>query len=92
VGAYGARSNDDAAEGRAIINAWAKKHGFDSVDAYAQARGVHWSVLYAECCAGILKDSPLAKGIKGVLRQTTEFIPNPEEMAASRRNLGIPEP
>jgi len=47
-GAEARNGAEDAAEGRAVIEEWARAKGYDSLDAYAAARGIHWTDAYLE--------------------------------------------
>jgi hypothetical protein len=85
-------------EGRDLMNRWALTKGFADVDAYAADRGIHWSAAYREHLAETLNRSTIigrtpAPAIGDVARglgvTATEFNPTPEQMAASRRDLGI---
>jgi hypothetical protein len=53
------RGEDDAREGRDLINRWARAKGFADVDAMAAARGVHWSLIYREHIAETLNRSTI---------------------------------
>jgi hypothetical protein len=92
------RGEIDAREGRDLINRWARAMGFADVDAYAAARGVHWSEAYREHIAETLNRSTIvgrapvpsmADIARGLGVTAKEFNPSPEEMAASRQQLGI---
>jgi hypothetical protein len=83
-------------EGRAIVTAWAKKRDFETIDNYAEANGIPFvngtpSDAYRMIAAEILAEAEKRrKADLGIERK--EFSPTPEQMAASRRHLGIPEP
>jgi hypothetical protein len=83
-------------EGRDQINRWARAKGSPDVDAYAAARGIHWSLVYREHIAETLNRSTIVgkaprPAIGDVARglgvTATEFTP--EQMTASRQQLGI---
>jgi hypothetical protein len=83
-------------EGCDLINRWARARGFADVDAMAEARGVHWSASYREhigeelAAAPIARLSPRAGDIaRGLGVTAKEFTPTPEQLADSRRDLGL---
>jgi hypothetical protein len=94
--------DDDALEGRAIINAWAKRKGYADVDAYCEAMGwvgeKEWINAYQEYAAehsAPMKHMPRApnarwKGTAADLGVTArEYAPTPEQMAAGSQALGL---
>ena len=47
-GAKARRDAKNQREGRAVMEDWARAKGYPSVDAYAGAKGIHWSDAYEE--------------------------------------------
>lgn len=79
--------------GRAIVTEWARERGFDSIEAYAEANGIHWSEAYGRVVTGILTGSPIAGPMQSVAAQlgvtAREYSPTAEQLAAGRRELGL---
>ncbi len=81
-------------QGRDLINKWARQKGFADVDAYAQARGTHWSEVYREHIGEVFKNSPIAKGMSAVIPtaaalgvKAREYTPS--ELLQARTELGL---
>lgn len=91
---------EQIAEGRAIATRWARKQGFDSMDDYVDAERIDWSEALKRVSVSILSANKVQEPSRGRWRGTAadlgvtakEFNPSPEEMAASRRHLGIDPP
>lgn len=79
--------------GREIVTKWAQKHGYETIDAYAEAQSIHWSVAYKRVMDEILRGSPIAGGMKSVLTElgVRAWEPSKERLREDREKLGIGE-
>ncbi len=80
-------------EGRELINKWAREKGYSDVDAYATARGVHWTVIYGEHIRGVLANAPALRGIQSTAAALGVTVREytPSEMSQARTELGMEE-
>lgn len=87
-----ARDADMIREGRDILNRWAQAQGHADIDAYADAKGIHWSDAYAEYARSLATSAPPPvwgfQSPAAALGVTAREW-SPDEMAEGRKQIGM---
>ena len=85
------RHERNAAEGREIADRWAQARGFADLEAYAAAEGISYGEACFRVILGNNAAAPAASGFRslGAAMGVKAREYTPEEMARSRREMGI---
>jgi hypothetical protein len=78
------RSNDSQREGRALVNRWAKRHGFETIEAFAEARGIDPTAATVMAgCELVIEKAKLRPQVEGF--KTAGADPGIAEPATAQR-------